>query len=592
MFTENGQDYLVGWSSNNYLYVWEIRKSDQMVVNRVDYRAPLSIRYYSRGGWDGDRYVYFWNRNNNYIYRWDLRNKSAGLTALVQISGSHGLDSSYSGSGLYVSANYYYWGSGANETDGLLGLFNRSTGAFTGTKLTSANLSSIGAIPTNGAAGCIFIDPTQPGIAYYTGFTSNVKTLALVTLVASNVVVSPTIHDQAVTLQFDVVNGANSQASSAAWRISVNGQQRLVSAGYLPLPSTGNQAVLANEFFNLGSNTIAIEMFNEAGAIFKREVTITVTNNQPSAVTMVSKDSIHDENVIFEAVVTDEAADLLTYRILLNGAVYSNWSVAGYNSPLTVRRSFRADELANGSNIIKIEVKDNFKTNTTVVSAQSTVTKVNTKPTVSVEMKGNTLYMAFDDADGDRVRFKVLLNNEQVLPASGYSMPFPVPGSLIYTLPKNKVKPNQSNTIKVEVIDSSGDTGSWSLTKTLGYSGLMFRDAAGAYYSTDLGELLKRLNLGVAYAGESSSVFEMVVENTLGYPVKNIVISGIQGDLDPDTELIEFSLTGDPFTPSRTLTFPSSCDTGEAVKFYVRVNCSPDAVGGGNFKIRVTGDPL
>jgi hypothetical protein len=595
VYTEDGQDYLVGWSSShNALFQWTINKTNQGVTGRVQFNVcPRAMTAYSRGGWDGGRYVYFWNRGDMGFYRWDLSNKNVNLVRLSTIA-SNGLllDSSYTGSGLYVSNGKAYWGSGSNESDGYMACFDINTGAVAQGVMRAANLASFGVTAISAEAGCIQINPTNRGLAYYFYTGNIIKTLFLSTLITKNVTMTSTVHSNDVSLSFDVANDGFSSTSTAKWRVLANGNQVVGYSEVLSLPITNNQVVIPNSMLNLGANTIRIEMQDNFGAISFKDFTVTVTNNQPTIVTTVSKATIHADNVVFEATVTDELLDPLSYRILLNGNIYSDWSEAGYGSPMNVRRSFRADELQIGVNTIKIEVKDNFKGNATVTSGQSTVTKNNTKPTANVTIKGQTVYMTVDDADGDYVKYRILLNGQQVIPEVGYSIAFPSPTATMYTLPKNKVNATQSNTVRVEVIDTAGDTNFTEVKQVLNYSGLMFKDPNGFFYTTDFGQLLKYLDMGVIYSREKSAVFEVLVENTLGYPVKNIVISAIQGDLDPVSEKIEFSDNNVNFYPQEELLYPSTYDTGESLKFYVRINSNPDAVGGGNFKIKVTGEAL
>ncbi|WP_411736381.1 hypothetical protein [Paenibacillus sp. M2] len=592
VFVEDGRDYLIGWGKNGILYQWSINLTTYAISNRVTYSAPHGMTAYSRGGWDGDQYVWFWSRRDYRLYRWDIKNKTGGLTQFSTIENSgYSLDSSYTGSGLYVENGKAYWGSGSNESDGFLGCFDVATGALVGSVMKSPALAQFGVTAISANAGCIQINPMNRGIAYYFTFGSVIKTLYLSSLDVSNVSIPSTVHDD-FTVKFDFTADLNGSTTSGTYRALINGTEIKGFATLLPLPVTSNTVTVPISLMSIGANLLRLELKDNYGGVKFKDYTVTVTNNQPVIVTSVSKDTTHTDNITFEALVTDEATDLMTYRVLLNGEVVNDWTVSGYNSPLTVRRSFRADQLNIGSNTITIEVKDNYKTNTEVVSGTITVTKVNTKPELTVAMKGNTLNMFMQDADGDMVRFRVLLNGEQVIPESGYSAPFPSPLAVTYTLPKKKIITNQINTVRVEVIDSAGDMADWSSTGVLGYSGLMFKDASSNFYTTDFGVMLKYLDVGVLYAREQSGIFELFVENTLGYPVKNVKIKPLQGDLHPINEKVEVSISNAPFAPESELLYPETYDTGDTLKFYVRLTMNDLAVGGGNFKIRVTGNAL
>ncbi|MCM3132917.1 hypothetical protein M3629_08975 [Paenibacillus polysaccharolyticus] len=589
VFIDKGQDYLVGWSkSGNTLYYWTINTNTSVVTSRVAVPAPMNMVSYSRGGWDGENYVYFWNRANNGLYRWDTKSKATSPVLMTTIGGGHSLSSSYTGSGLWVTSNFYYWGSGANQSNGTLGCFRKDNGVYQGS-LAASSLSSIG----GASLRCIQVNPVMPSVAYYIGANNQVQVLNLTCLVTTNVSFSSTIHDENLVFNFDVDNETAGTASTASWQVKVNGNLIIPFGAMSPIPVSGNSITLNNNLFALGENTVTIEMKDNFGGIHTKNFTVTVVNKQPLIVTSVDKASVHSENVFFEATVTDEDLnDGMTYRVLLNGAVYSDWSVSQYTSPLHIRRSFRASELVNGVNTITVEAKDNFKTNTTIVSGSSTVTKVNSKPVLDLRMKGNTISGTINDADGDLIQYRVLLNGDQVIPEESFSVPFPVPYSFMYTIPLKKFKSNQSNTVTVECRDSTGDSTIWTFTGILKYSGLMFKDPTGNYYTTEFGLLIKYLDLGVNYARQKSEVFEIAVENTLGYPVKNLRIKADQLELDPVSEKIEFSEAADPFDPQSILFFSSTYDTGQSQKFYVRLNCNADAVGGGVFKILVTADAL
>ncbi|OBZ11862.1 hypothetical protein A8L34_16195 [Bacillus sp. FJAT-27264] len=596
VYTENEQDYLIGWSSShNALFGWTISKTNQALSDRRMYSVcDRTNAAYSRGGWDGGQYIYFWNRANMGLYRWDLREKTKAMD-LMCIIASNGLslDSSYTGSGLLVTNNKAYWGSGSNESDGLLGCFNANTGAVIQGVMRQGNLGSFGVTPISGDAGCIQMNPTNRGLAYYFTAGNVIKTLFQSTVVATNINIETIQHGLDIPLSFDLVQESGAlSSSSASWRVEVNGVIVKDYATLLPLPVTNLSIVLPNSMFKIGANVVTISSKDNYGAVSQKIIEVTITNNQPVIVTSVSKSTIHDEKTIFEANVTDEVTDLMTYRILVNDVVYSDWTVSGYTSPLVVRRAFRADELRIGRNEISIEVKDNFKTNTSSVIGTSVVTKVNSAPTATAMLKGSTLTMTFDDADGDDIRYRVLLNGEQILPESGFSIAFHSPLTTTYTLPRKKVRTNQPNAITVEVIDTAGDTGTWTFNGVLGYSGLMFKDTKSEYYTTDVGVLLKYLDVGVLYAREQSGIFEVGMENTLGYPVKNVKLSVIQGDLDPITEKVEICNTNAPFIPQSEFIYPEVFNTGDSFKFYLRLSLNNDAVGGGVFKIKVTGDAL
>lgn len=175
VYTDGTTDYLVGWSqSHNGLYHWTINQTNHQIGTRVYYAvADRTCTSYSRGGWDGGRYVYFMNRNDYGVYRWDIQNKSTAMVKVGSVpSGAQSLDSSFTGSGMVVNAsrNEIYFGDGANESNGVLGGFNYLTAtALTGSPFTaSTTLAGFGIPALNGNAGTIILTALHPNIAYYT----------------------------------------------------------------------------------------------------------------------------------------------------------------------------------------------------------------------------------------------------------------------------------------------------------------------------------------------------------------------------------------------------------------------------------------
>ncbi|KAG2960947.1 hypothetical protein PC120_g27901 [Phytophthora cactorum] len=246
------------------------------------------------------------------------------------IAGSgYSLDSSYTGSGLYVAGDRAYWGSGSNESDGLLGCFDVNTGALVGSKMTNSSLASFGVTPINGAAGCIQLNPTQPGIAYYFYFGTTLKTLFLTTLDVANTTIPTTTHANDLAIKFDITGDSRGSTVSATFRALINGTELNNFAPLLPLPVTNNSVIVPISLMNIGANTFTLELKDNYGGISTKVFTITVTNDQPSIVTSVSSATTHKENVVFEAIVTDEPTDLMTYRILLNDVPLDDWTVSG-----------------------------------------------------------------------------------------------------------------------------------------------------------------------------------------------------------------------------------------------------------------------
>lgn len=175
MYIEGGEDYLIGWSkSHSALFRWRIDKTTNRPVERTQYNVASRVMSpYGRGGWDGDRYVYFYNPGDLTIYRWDILNKTTSMVSIVKITNSMSLSSSWTGSGMLVDAarGEVYWGSGGDVANGFLGAWSLATGQpLAGTPrnpLKGADLTSLGISLLSGEAGNITLTAIHRNIAYY-----------------------------------------------------------------------------------------------------------------------------------------------------------------------------------------------------------------------------------------------------------------------------------------------------------------------------------------------------------------------------------------------------------------------------------------
>lgn len=605
VYVENGQDYLVGWSGNHSaLFVWQLHPTGHYPYNRVQYNVcPTNAGSYGRGGWDGGRYVYFLNRNGNYLYRWDLFNKNNPVERLGYVSNIRSLDSSYTGSGMLIKGPYVYWGDGSNESNGLLGCWNWSTGATVGSVMTYSDLSSIPNLTAiNRSYGTIQFSPLNPNVAYYFYFnTSKIVYINTSGMFIPSFNINTPIYDEdvVVDLKFDAY--PESLETTIGYRLLVNGTQVFPSivgtyTAQVPLPAT-QRVTLANKYFNVGSNIVKVEGICSATnvGLADDESTYRIVDCQnkiPQIVASLSRSSTHGEPVRYEATITDGLKDTLSWQILLNGVAQTGWASSAYPPPQTITRMFKPSELVTGINTITLLVKDTYKENTNNTSLDTIIVKENQLPTIDCITKGHTLYLTFDDPDKDAVKFRIFLNGSQILPTAGWSAMFPVPLDVNYTLPKDKVMLDRANTIKIECMDSAGDIQVYEFSRLMSYTGLMFKDVDGNYYSTDDGGLIKYLDLGTVYARETSAIFPVLVENTFGYPMCGLVVTALQGDLDPITEVVQLSYSNDPFDPLPQLLFNDTVlNTGDTIMFYVRLKASPEAMGGGKFKLKVCGQP-
>jgi len=118
----------------------------------------------------------------------------------------------------------------------------------------------------------------------------------------------------------------------------------------------------------------------------------------------------------------------------------------------------------------------------------------------------------------------------------------------------------------------------------------MFSDANGGYYSTDSGEVIKRLDFGIIIAGFNSDIATMRIINKNAFPIKNLILSLDKTKVSPYTDVKMSRYSGDGFLDSDTLIYDQLINSGEHLEFYVRIKTQQLASGGSLFKINAKAD--
>lgn len=216
------------------------------------------------------------------------------------------------------------------------------------------------------------------------------------------------------------------------------------------------------------------------------------------------------------------------------------------------------------------------------------LTLLNTKASIELKMTGNKLTGRLDDADKGKVQYRVLLNDKPYFPANGeFTRLAASPVDINLSISERDIVFNRENKLRVEYQDYWGETESWE-TKFIGsYSGLMFMDETGNYYSDTFGGILKYLDFDMLIAGQTSLDQKVVVKNQLGYSITNLTLKTVNESL-PDGVAIELSRKSSPFIPVDSLLYSEVLHHGDTVEFYVRIATEIDAkpTPDGRFEIR------
>ncbi|SUA97331.1 filamentous hemagglutinin family outer membrane protein [Paenibacillus thiaminolyticus] len=213
---------------------------------------------------------------------------------------------------------------------------------------------------------------------------------------------------------------------------------------------------------------------------------------------------------------------------------------------------------------------------------------LNTKASIELKLTGNKLTGRLDDPDKGKVQYRVLLNDKPYFPANGeFTRLAASPVDINLTISERDIVFNQENKLRVEYQDYWGETESWE-TKFIGsYSGLMFMDETGNYYSDTFGGILKYLDFDMLIAGQTSLDQKVVVKNQLGYSITNLTLKTVNESL-PDGVAIELSRKSSPFLPVDSLLYSEVLHQGDTVECYVRIATEIDAkpTPDGRFEIR------
>jgi hypothetical protein len=599
LYVENGQEYLVGWSMDSaVLYTWKINSSNNSISNRNTYSAGRTMNAYSRGGWDGGRYVYFFHNSERRLYRWDLQNKGAVPVSITYFPSHYSLTSSFTGSGLWVTEDRVYWGDGSNSSNGLLGCFNLSDGSYVN-KIDGTVLANNIGVPTiSGNGGNISISPLSPNVAFYFyAYSNQIKQISINSRVKiDRIEINSPIHVENVQLEARVENVVEGEQAKFSYRVYVNDLQVFPTSGWSSqmLAPFSLTTIMSHSYFDVKTdNKVRLEIMDDLGGRVYRDIYVSKTNSAPTINAVLSKTNIHRENVVIDAAITDPEGDYVQYQVYIGDRLI--YPTVGF-TPLVpspnedVRVVLLNSDFKLGSNRVRFILRDSLLGETV---KDYYVTKMNVTPRVTIgSVQGGMLVATITDDDKDKVRYKVFLNDDQIFPTQGFTGYLNVPFDVKVRFPQSKIKLFQPNRAKIVFEDDMGIQTSREFPFTGDYSGLMFCTPDGEYYTTNVGELLRYLDFNVIVAGQTTLAERVFLKNTLGYPVENLTIMTNQRDLEPPHSRVEISRLDSPFISEPVLTFPDVLKDQERISFYVRVVSDREAKWGGVFDITVKADPL
>ncbi|MGM1044910.1 MAG: SPRY domain-containing protein [Bacillota bacterium] len=219
---------------------------------------------------------------------------------------------------------------------------------------------------------------------------------------------------------------------------------------------------------------------------------------------------------------------------------------------------------------------------------------LNTTATIQLTIGGNKLTGQLDDADKGKVQYRVFLNDNPYYPSDGNFTPLaPSPLDIKLNISEREIIFGQENILTVEFQDAWGQTDTWSKPFIGTYSGLMFMDESGQYYSDSFGRVLKYLDFDVIIAGQTTIDQKVIVKNQLGQVVQNLILEVVKEQL-PEGVTLELSHTSSPFIAEDYLLFNKLIQPDDTMEFYVRIatDITAPPVPNGQFEIRAKVDTV
>jgi hypothetical protein len=308
---------------------------------------------------------------------------------------------------------------------------------------------------------------------------------------------------------------------------------------------------------------------------------------------------ILDNKIAVSGALFDAENDAVEYQVVTKKFGETIWRQITPEQPGWYKRKngyqfFHEYDLSNfraGENLIKVSTRDGRGT---VYELESTIVLVTGEPTLDLN-SNNEFYMnaTIDHTLGRKIRFRILVNGNQITPRTGYTDWMQAPFTFDYSWDSKDLLYGLPNEITIEVVDEVETKKEIKFHVVGGYRSLLFKDENNFYYSTDKGDILQQLDFGTVIGGLLSGPRIVFLENRTGLELENVEI---WADNESQGEKVKLyiSETLDPFVPVESISLPNTMTNGEIKPFYVRVESKIDvtSIQRKIFKIYAKGDPV
>ncbi|MET3209878.1 UNVERIFIED_CONTAM: hypothetical protein ABIC26_002826 [Paenibacillus sp. PvR008] len=213
---------------------------------------------------------------------------------------------------------------------------------------------------------------------------------------------------------------------------------------------------------------------------------------------------------------------------------------------------------------------------------------LNTEATIQLTFNSGKILGQIYDEDKGKVQYRVLLNDLPYFPNDGtFTRLAPSPVDINLNISERDMYFDKDNKLRVEFKDYWGKTEHWETTFAGTYTGLMFMDGSGEYLSDTFGGILKYLDFGMIFAGQTTLDQKVVIKNQLGYPIDNLLLE-VNKEILPKGVTIELSRTQSPFLATDYITYGLT-NPLETQEFYVRIVADIEAkpVPNGIFELKI-----
>lgn len=308
---------------------------------------------------------------------------------------------------------------------------------------------------------------------------------------------------------------------------------------------------------------------------------------------------VQSDKVILSGVLFDAENDQVEYQVVTKQFNELTWRQITPEQPGWFKRKngyefYHEYDLTNfraGDNSIKVVTRDNRGI---VYEKEFQIILITGEPSIELNFQ-NEFYMnaTINHSLGKKIRFRILVNNNQATPVEGYTEWKEAPFSFDFSWDSKDLLYGLPNEITIQAVDELNTIAEIKFHVIGGYRSLLFKDENNFYYSTDKGDILQQLDFGTVIGGLFAEPRVVFLENRTGLTLENVSIWADNETRDEKVKLV-LSETLTPFVPVETILLTNTMANGEVKAFYVRIQSEIDvqSIQRKVFKIYAKGDPV